>query len=102
MEDILVGEDIDVAVALDYIRIDVQKLNPKEDEFIVIRYDKDKITAEQMAHIHNSVIKAFQRGVITLPFDINIEKMSHEELIDLINGLQRLIAELIGNEDKNN
>lgn len=93
------GEDIDVA--LDYIKIAVQKLEPAEDEFIVIRYDMDKMTQEQMAKIHRGTMMAFQRGVITLPLDVNIKKMSKEKLIDLTNGLQRLIAELMDNEDKN-
>lgn len=94
------GENIENE--LDYIKIAVQKLEPAEDEFIVIRYDMDKMTQAKMAEIHRGIMMAFQRGVITLPLDVNIKKMSKEKLIDLTNGLQRLIAELIGNEDKNN
>ena len=94
------GENIEKE--LDYIKIAVQKLEPAEDEFIVIRYDMDKMTQAQMAEIHRETIMAFQRGVITLPLDVNIKKMSKEKLIDLTNGLQRLIAELMDNEDKNN
>ena len=93
------GENIEKE--LDYIKIAVQKLEPAEDEFIVIRYDMDKMTQKQMEEIHGGIMMAFRRGIITLPLDVNIKKMSKEKLIDLTNGLQRLIAELTDNEDKN-
>lgn len=86
---------------LDYLEAEIQKFNPEEDDFIIIRYDRNKTLPSMVSEIHNAMLQKFHRSVITLPIDMSIQFMSQDELMDLLNGLQQLIVEL-NNENKDN
>ena len=81
------------------IDIDIEKLEVKENDIVIIRFDYYSIPKEQLnSYIKYIVEKYSTIKIIAIPNTVTIKSMSLENLIDIRNKLDDYIKEYKNNE----
>ena len=79
--------------------IDIEKLQVKENDIVVIRFDNYSISKEQLDSFMKHMVEKYSTiKFIAIPNTVTIESMSLENLIDIRNKLDDYIKEYKNNE----
>ncbi len=86
-----------------YNGIDIECYKPSDGEVIVARYNYSEFPFDEIYNHHKQLREAFSGNkVVSLPQNISLKQMSNQQLKELLNGLSKIVEELLSCDDKQN
>lgn len=73
---------------MEFEDLDISKLEVKDGEFVIVKMDYKKKTQEELKHLYDGLKQIFSKNeIIIIPNDIEMLRMSKEELIEYIENM---------------